>query len=86
MDLLAYDNSVDDARGILLVPPVRIGDGEQRWYWNVLRNKVFLQISLERNSSNFSYISFLDVNFKNPTVEFYVPCVRNMQLKIFTFD
>ena len=28
VDLLAYDNSVDDARGLLLVPSVRIGDGE----------------------------------------------------------
>ena len=28
VDLLAYDNSVDDARGLLLVSPVRIGGGE----------------------------------------------------------
>ena len=28
VDLLAYDNSVDDARGLLLVSLVRIGDGE----------------------------------------------------------
>ena len=28
MDLLAYDNNVDDAKGLLLVPPVRIGSGK----------------------------------------------------------
>ena len=28
VDLLAYDNSVDDARGLLLVSSVRIGGGE----------------------------------------------------------
>ena len=28
VDLLAYDNIVDDARGLLLVSPVRIGGGE----------------------------------------------------------
>ena len=34
-----------------------------------------------RNSSNFSYISFLDVNFGNLTVEFHVPYVLNMHIK-----
>ena len=35
----------------------------------------------KRNSSNFSYISFLDVNFDNLTIEFYVPYVLNMPIK-----
>ena len=35
-------------------------------------NKVSLQTNFERDSSNFSYISFLGVNFENITVEFYV--------------
>ena len=39
-----------------------------------------LQPTLERNSSNFSYISFLDVNFKNLTIEFHVPYVFNMHI------
>ena len=39
--------------------------------YNIYKNKVFLQI-------NFSYISFLGVNFENLTVEFYVPYVLNM--------
>ena len=43
-------------------------------------SKVTLQTSLERNSSNLSYISFLDVNFENLTVEFYVPYVLNMHI------
>ena len=29
----------------------------------IKKNKVYLQISLERNASNFSYISILSVNF-----------------------
>ena len=33
-------------------------------------NKVSLQTSLERNSSNFSYISFLGVNFENLMLNF----------------
>ena len=45
------------------------------------RNKVSLQTSLERNSLNFSYISFLGVNFENLTVEFYVSYVFNMHIK-----
>ena len=40
-----------------------------------------LQTSLKRNSSNFSYISFLGVNFENPTVEFHFPYVLNMHIK-----
>ena len=38
-------------------------------------NKVSLQTNLERKSSNFSYISFLDVNFENLTVKLPVPYV-----------
>ena len=45
------------------------------------KNKVSLQTSLERNSSNFSYISFLGVNFENLTVEFHVPYVLNIYIK-----
>ena len=44
-------------------------------------NKVSLQTSLERNSSNFSYIPFLGVNFENLAVEFHVPYVLNMHIK-----
>ena len=44
-------------------------------------NKVSLQTSLEGNSSNFSYISFLSVNFENLTVEFHVPYVLNIHIK-----
>ena len=40
-----------------------------------------LQTSLERNSSNFSYISFLGVNFENLTVEFHILYVLNMDIK-----
>ena len=45
-------------------------------------NKVSLQSSLERNFSNFLYISFLGVNFENLTVEFHVPYVLNMHIKL----
>ena len=45
------------------------------------KNKVSLQTSLERNSSNFSYISFLGVNFENLTVKFHVPYVLNIHIK-----
>ena len=38
-------------------------DGEELIYY--FKNKVSLQTSLEKNSSNFSYISFLGVNFEN---------------------
>ena len=44
-------------------------------------NKVSLQTNFERNSSNFSYISFFGVNFENLTVEFHVPYVLNMHIK-----
>ena len=44
-------------------------------------NKVSLQTNLERNSSNFAYISLWDVNFENLTVEFHVPYVLNMRIK-----
>ena len=46
------------------------------------RNKVSLQTSLERNSLNFSYISFLGVNFENLTVEFHAPYVLNITYQI----
>ena len=46
-----------------------------------LWNKASLQTSLERNSSNFSYISFLGVNFENLIVKFHVPYVLNMHIK-----
>ena len=36
-------------------------------------NKVSLQTNFERNSSNFSYISFFGVNFENLTVELHIP-------------
>ena len=36
---------------------------------------------MERNSSNFSYISFFDMNFENLTVKFYVPYVLNMHIE-----
>ena len=45
-------------------------------------NKVSLQSSLERNFSNFLYISFLGVNFENLTVEFHVPYVLNTHIKL----
>ena len=44
-------------------------------------NKVSLQTNLKRNFSNFSYNSFLGVNFENITVEFHVPYVLNMYIK-----
>lgn len=40
-----------------------------------------MQTKFLRNSSNFSYISFLGVNFENLTVEFHVPYVLNMHIK-----
>ena len=45
------------------------------------RNKVFFLTSLEKIFSNFSYISFLSVNFENITVEFHVHYVFNMHIK-----
>ena len=50
-------------------------------YVDLLLNKSSLQTSLERNSSNFLYISFLSMNFKNPTVEFHVLYILNMHVK-----
>ena len=42
-------------------------------------NNVSLQtiVSLEKNFSNFSYVSFLSVNFENLIFEFNVPYVLN---------
>ena len=48
---------------------------------HLIKNKISLQTSLEGNSSNFSYISFLDVNFENLIVEFHVPYVLNIHIK-----
>ena len=45
-------------------------------YNNMKMNKVSFQTSLEGNSSNFSYISFLSVNFENLTIEFHVPYIK----------
>ena len=54
-----------------------------RWWQTIIycKNKVSLKTSLKRNSSNFSYISLLDVNFENLTIEFHVPYVLNMHIK-----
>ena len=51
------------------------------WINNCEMNKVSLQTSLERNSLNFSHISFLDMNFENLTVKFHVPYILNMHIK-----
>ena len=54
-------------------------------------NKVSLQIRLEINFLNFSYISFFFVNFENLIIEFHVSYVLNMHIKfhsnriLFTF-
>ena len=53
----------------------------QTYLSHIEMNKISLQTNLERNSSNFSYISFLAMNFENLTVEFYVPYVLNMHIK-----
>ena len=49
--------------------------------WPMSLNKVSLQTNFERDSYNFSYISFLGMNFENLTVEFYVliflTCISN---------
>ena len=45
-----------------------------------IKNKVSLQINLEKNSSNFSYI-YISVNFENLTVEFHVLYVLNTYIK-----
>ena len=44
-------------------------------------NKVSLQTNLEKNSLNFSYVSFFDMQFENLTVEFHIPYVLNMHIK-----
>ena len=54
-------------------------DGEELIYY--FKNKVSLQTNLEKNSSNFSYIYFLGVNFENLTIEFHVSYVLNMHIK-----
>ena len=51
----------------------------QKLKWTYNRTK-FLS-NLERNFSNFSYISFFCVNFENLTVKFYVPYILNMHIK-----
>ena len=43
-----------------------------------------LLISLEKNSSNFSYTSFFSMNFKNLTIEFYVLYVFNIHIKFYS--
>ena len=48
--------------------------------YNVM-NKVSLQTSLERNSTNSSYISILSVNFENLTVRFHVHIIFFMHVK-----
>ena len=44
-------------------------------------NKVSLQTSLKRNSTNSSYISILSVNFENLTVTLHVLIIFFMQVK-----
>ena len=46
------------------------------------KNTISLQTNLEINFSNFSYTSFFFVNFENLTVEFHVPYVLNMHIKL----
>ena len=51
-------------------------DGQLHEHFSLVKrmHNIFLnKVSLERNSSNFSYIFFLGVNFENLTVKFYVP-------------
>ena len=48
-----------------------------------IKNKVSLQVSLEINSSNFSYISFLGVNFENLSIKFHVLYIFNMHIKFY---
>ena len=44
-------------------------------------DKISLQTSLERNSSNFYYIFLVDVNFEYLIVELYVLYVLNILVK-----
>ena len=46
-----------------------------------IRTKFLSKLVWRENSSNFSYISFLSVNFENLTVEFHVSYVLNMHIK-----
>ena len=46
-----------------------------------IRTKYLSKLVWRENSSNFSYISFLSVNFENLTVEFHVSYVLNMHIK-----
>ena len=51
-------------------------DGQLHGHFSLVKrmHNIFLnKVSLERNSSYFSYIFFLGVNFENLTVKFYVP-------------
>ena len=52
--------------------------GESRVFWV---NKVFLQTSLEKNSTNFSYISILNVNFENLTIRLHILIIFFMLAK-----
>ena len=47
------------------------------FYGDFWKNKVSLQTSLEINSTNFSCISILSVNFKNLTVRLHVKISSN---------
>ena len=44
-------------------------------------NKVSLQTILEKNSTNYSYISILSVNFENLTVRLYVLIIFFIHVK-----
>ena len=46
-----------------------------------MANNIFLQINLERNFSNFSYIYFFMREFENLIVEFHVPYIFNTHIK-----
>ena len=50
-------------------------------YPPLLVNKVSLQISLERNPTNFSYIFKLSMNFENLTVRLHVIIIFFMLAK-----
>ena len=47
----------------------------------LVKNKVSLQASLERNPTNSSYIFILSVNFENLTVRLHVPIKSLMLIK-----
>ena len=48
------------------------------WFFN---NKISLQISLKRNSTNSSYVVILSVNFENITIRLYVFIISFMLAK-----